>query len=88
LTGHRLRQVHRVAPGRRQLGYVYADSGAVYRGITWQILRDGLSRRKRSVLRRLRDIRLDFENRDNVVRMKVNGADPGLEIRSEKVLKA
>ncbi len=68
------------------LGGVHIDSGALYRGLTWQCLRTGFDCRDEAVvLRELRDLQMKFFLDDNSVRFTIDGKDPGAEIRSETV---
>ena len=68
------------------LGGVYVDSGSVYRGITWQVLREGKDPGKPDeVIACLRRMKLEFVNEGRAARLRVNGIDPGAEIRSDAV---
>ena len=68
------------------LGGVHVDSGALYRGLTWQCQRTGIDcHDEAAVLRAMRDLRMEFFLDGNSVRFTIDGKDPGAEIRSEAV---
>jgi cytidylate kinase len=68
------------------LGYVYVDSGAVYRGVTWAALRRGVETQdEAAVARMLESLRFDVIVEGNAVRVRYDGADPGQEIRGPDV---
>lgn len=65
---------------------VHVDSGSLYRGLTWKLLRDGLScRDEQAVLKMLASLRMEFFLAAGSVRFTIDGEDPGMEIRSERV---
>ena len=69
-----------------RLGYLYADSGAVYRGLTWQMVRLGIGTADAAaVAEAVRRLAVDFEVAGCAVRMRIGGVDPGQEIRSRVV---
>ena len=69
------------------LGYCYVDSGALYRGVTWQCLRENLQAFDApGVLRVLEHVSAEFFLEVRAVRFTLNGSDPGQELRSEKVV--
>lgn len=70
----------------RELGYFYVDSGAMYRGITWKALREGVDFDAPEALAELA-VRLDvqFQPVDGVVRFAIDGEDPWDQLRSEPV---
>lgn len=69
-----------------QLGGAHVDSGALYRGLTWQCLRAGVAcGDEEAVLRVMRAMRMDFFLDGDRVRFTIDGQDPGAEIRSEAV---
>ena len=68
------------------LRYTYADSGAVYRGVTWKAIREGVPPgRPADVVALLRRMDLRFVARDGVAVMQIDGIEPGAELRSEAV---
>ena len=71
----------------RQLGWVYVDSGAVYRGLTWAFLRCGVDTRDAAaVARALPDMRLEFFlDADRAVRFRIGETVLNAELRSDEV---
>jgi cytidylate kinase len=73
----------RVAAG---LGYLYVDSGALYRGVTWKALKEGIvttdTTRVASMLGR---IDISFFVRDNAVRFRIDGCELADELRTSAV---
>jgi cytidylate kinase len=68
------------------LGFAYVDSGAVYRGVTWQLLRRGVEPRDSgAVARCLRDLAFEHYRAGNAIRFRIDGEDPGEELRSAPV---
>lgn len=73
--------VSRKVAGR--LGYVHVDSGAIYRALTWQIIRDGLAGAlPEAIVRHLRAVTMRFFVKAGAVRFAINDDDPGSAIRS------
>ena len=69
-----------------RLGFTYVDSGAMYRGLTWKSLREGLDvTRSESVIELSRRIKLEFFLRQRVVLFSIDGEEPGDQLRSEPV---
>jgi CMP/dCMP kinase len=70
----------------RQLRFVYVNSGAIYRAITWHILQNGIDpedgERIKDTLR-LTAITRALENNES--RVLINGADPGDHLRDDCV---
>lgn len=67
----------------RLLGYIHVDSGAIYRALTWQIIRDGLAGASpEAIVRHLPSVTMRFFVEDGVVRFVINESDPGTAIRS------
>ena len=69
-----------------ELGYLYVDSGALYRGVTWQAqgrdmdLQDGIA------LAGMMDVMdMEFVAEDGAVAFRIDGVAPGLELRTEGV---
>lgn len=68
------------------VGFLYVDSGSLYRGITWKALRRGVSVDNEAAVLSLLD-RLDvrFDTVDGRVQFSLDGEDPGDGIRSMAV---
>ena len=62
------------------------DSGALYRGVTWKCVKEGLDVKDAQAVTNLL-IRMNMELRlqDNAVVYRIDGEDPGQEIRAEPV---
>ncbi len=72
----------------KALGCVYVDSGALYRGVAWLAARDAPCEEPGAAAARLlQSLRMEFHLVDGAVRYKMNGIDPGMELRSESVQK-
>jgi CMP/dCMP kinase len=68
------------------LQFTYVDSGALYRGVTWQCLRRGTDVKDREkVLVTMLSMNLEFYHQDRAVGFTIDGEDPGLQLRSEPV---
>ncbi len=71
------------------LGWVYVDSGALYRGLTWKALRENVdTTRPADVIALLARIKWDFFDDQHSIRFTLDGEDPGQQLRSEIVSKA
>jgi cytidylate kinase len=71
------------------LGWVYVDSGALYRGMTWKALREGVDPAKPAdVVALLPRITWEFFDEQHAIRFTLDGEDPGQQIRSELVREA
>ena len=69
-----------------RLGWLYVDSGSVYRGITWQALRAACEpSRPAEIAACLQRMKFEFFVTGGAVRFRINGGDPGQELRSETV---
>lgn len=72
-----------------ELGYVYVDSGALYRGMTWKALREGVDvRDAERVVTLMATTQWDFFLDRLVVRFTIDGDDPWNELRSAPVREA
>ena len=72
-----------------EMGFLYVDSGALYRAITWYALRENVDVRDfDAVANMLPRIEMAFSIADGAVTYRLNGEDPGLEIRREAVNRA
>ncbi len=71
----------------RRLGWVYVDSGAVYRGLTWEFLRRGIDvRDAAAVARALPEVRVEFFlDETRAARCRINQAVLDAELRSAAV---
>lgn len=70
----------------KRRGALYVDSGAMYRGITWKVLREGGDAHDEAgVVDLLRQTQWTFEVVDGALRFRIDGEDPGEEIRGEAV---
>ncbi|NLG35277.1 MAG: (d)CMP kinase [Lentisphaerae bacterium] len=68
------------------LGFVYVDSGAVYRGITWKCVKTGIDvKDAQAVTNLLIRMNMELVLRDGAVGYLIDGEDPGQEIRAEPV---
>ena len=57
-----------------RLGYLYADSGAVYRGLTWQVMRAGLDPADAAaVVAVMRRLEAHFVVAEQAVRLRLGG---------------
>lgn len=69
-----------------ELGFIYVDSGALYRGITWKALRDGVGTDDPDkVIELLGRIHLEFLVENRQVLFTIDGESPGDQLRSEPV---
>lgn len=65
---------------------VHVDSGSLYRGITWKLLKAGVPvRDEPRVIQALTAMRMEFLLVGGSVRFTIDGKDPGEAIRSEQV---
>ena len=70
------------------LGFTYVDSGALYRGITWKALADGLPETEpAAVIDLLGRMDLAFYADAHSIRFRIDGTDPGGKLRAEPVVK-
>lgn len=68
------------------LNYLYVDSGALYRGITWNVLSQGGDPGKSGdVLDCLARMKIDIFVAEGAVRFRLGGVEPVAEIRSQRV---
>jgi CMP/dCMP kinase len=69
-----------------QLGFVYVNSGAIYRGITWHILQNGIDPEDGERIKEaLGSAAITGALKDNESRVLINGADPGDHLRDDRV---
>ncbi|MFH0909747.1 MAG: (d)CMP kinase [bacterium] len=70
----------------QDLGFCYVDSGALYRGMTWKAMREGVDiHNTGAVLELLARVRMEFFLRQGQVLFSVDGEEPGEQLRSEAV---
>ena len=70
----------------RQLGFIYVNSGAIYRAITWHILQNGIDPEDGDCIEKaLRLAAISGALEDNESRVLINGADPGNHLRDDCV---
>ncbi len=68
------------------LGFTYVDSGALYRGMTWKCIREGVDvRSPELVIALMNRMMLEFFSDNRIVGFTIDGEDPGLQLRSEPV---
>ena len=69
------------------MGFVFVDSGSLYRSVTWRCLEDGIDPgRPAEVVALLDRMRVDSRLEQGAVRFLLDGVDPGDAIRSEPVV--
>jgi CMP/dCMP kinase len=70
----------------RELGFIYVDSGALYRGMTWQALRRGVDvKDAESVVRVMEDSEWKFFIENRALYFSIDEESPREELRSEPV---
>jgi cytidylate kinase len=70
----------------KALGRLYVDSGALYRGVTWRVLRDGVEPADGpAVAAAMRAARFDFSVREGAVVFSVDGVEPGEALRTAEI---
>jgi cytidylate kinase len=68
------------------VGFIYVDSGALYRGITWKCVKAGVDvKDSQAVTNLLIRMNMELFLHDNSVGYLIDGEDPGQEIRAEPV---
>ena len=68
------------------VGFIYVDSGALYRGVTWKCVKEGVDvKDSQAVTNLLIRMNMELVLRDNAVGYLIDGEDPGQEIRAEPV---
>lgn len=68
------------------VGFIYVDSGALYRGITWKCVKEGIDvKDSQAVTNLLIRMNMELVLKDNAVGYLIDGEDPGQEIRAEPV---
>ncbi len=70
----------------RELGYLYMDTGAMYRAIAWKVVQEGLDPADEVGLRRiLAVIRVELIEEERGLRLLLNGCDVTDEIRTPEM---
>jgi cytidylate kinase len=70
----------------RQLGFVYVNSGAIYRAITWHILQNGIDPEDGERIKEALGLAaITGALKDNESRVLINGADPWDHLRDDRV---
>lgn len=65
---------------------VHVDSGSLYRGVAWTLMKAGADcQEEQAMLRILKALRMEFFLEGGSVRFTLDGKDPGMDIRSEAV---
>jgi cytidylate kinase len=73
----------------RELGIIYVDSGALYRGVTWQALRRGVDiHRAAAVVDAMLDAEWNFFVEDGAAIFSIDGDVPVQELREKDVREA
>ena len=68
------------------VGFIYVDSGALYRGITWKCVKEGIDvKDSQAVTNLLIRMNMELVLKDGAVGYRIDGEDPGQEIRAEPV---
>lgn len=69
-----------------EIGYLHVNSGLMYRAFTWSVLRSEIDPNdSASVVGHLNSINLNCGQSDGISTLRVNGLDPGLELKSSEV---
>jgi cytidylate kinase len=72
-----------------ELGFIYVDSGALYRGVTWNAIRKGVdTKNSEAVLETMYSAEWDFFVQDGAAIFSVNGDIPVQELREKDVREA
>lgn len=73
----------------RRLGFVFINTGDMYRALTWKALEQSVPIRDKRSLTRFLAKRMDwhFHVHDGTLKIRLNGRDLGRELRSERVSK-
>ncbi|WP_340024460.1 (d)CMP kinase [Paenibacillus sp. FSL K6-1096] len=70
----------------RELSYIYVDTGAMYRAITWYMIREGVAAEEHEVVDRMvRNLTIDLLPEKDVQKVLINGEDMTPHIRSLQV---
>lgn len=69
----------------RKLSYLYIDTGAMYRAVTYTALKRGIIEDKKAIAQMVQDLRLTMEPTEEAFRIYVNGEEVTEYIRSAEV---
>lgn len=70
----------------RELSYIYVDTGAMYRAITWYMIREGVAAEEQEAVGRLvQNLTIDLLPEKDVQKVLINGEDMTPHIRSLQV---
>lgn len=73
----------------RRLGFVYVNSGAIYRAITWHLLRRGIDPADRAaIVRTISAARITCDVEANASRVRIEDVDPSNHLRDDAVNRA
>ena len=73
----------------RRLGFVYVNSGAIYRAIAWYVLRRGIAPDDRAcIAQRVRSVEISCHLENNESRVCIDDVDPTNHLRDDPVNKA
>jgi cytidylate kinase len=70
-----------------KLGYVYIDTGAMYRAVSWAVLKSGKDVTEENILAVAKDIEVRLEDTDSGLHVFADGNDITNEIRTPEVTK-
>lgn len=70
----------------RRLGFIYVNSGAMYRAVTWHLLQNGIDPRDRSAIeQQIPQLRIRCDLHDRESRILINDVDPSDHLRDDAV---
>lgn len=70
----------------KALGYIYVDTGAMYRAVTWQVLQKGLlPEQEEQVIEAAKQMRIDLIPSDEGQQVLVDGVDVTAQIRTTEI---
>ncbi len=70
----------------KELGYIYVDSGSLYRAVTWQAIQDGISADDSArAIEWVKPLAPEFRIEDDAMRFKIHGEDTIEALRSPEV---
>jgi len=70
----------------KELGYMYMDTGAMYRALAWKVRKEAVNPSDEKELERiLREIAIELKERDGHLRVFLNGCDITEEIRTPEL---
>lgn len=70
----------------QKLSYIYVDTGAMYRAVTWYMIREGIGPEQEEVVRsRVRDMTIELVPEEDVQKVLIDGDDVTPHLRSLQV---